>query len=326
MASGRSGGRSSSGGSRSSGGSSSRSSSGVSSSSSFSSSGGGISFGGFSIGTGGAGGGIIQIIMGLVFMLFPMTFFVAGIFMILASTNIVKYDENEFQDYTYQLYEETFQESSAKEDYYLLVLLVEDFSYYDFYYNSWTGDHIDVSATTILGDNDSVLGRRFNQYINSSSYKYSLDTDLTNVINSVTNELISVGNDFYNCEEVHDDFEPKYVNYSNVDLESSSLQVALENFTHKTGIPIYLVVEDIDDVFSKTIDGEGVFDGIMFIVLPLVFVAAGVFLLVSGIRSIKKKKSNSSSPLGGSKASSIDSFESMKDDISDDFKIDPKDY
>ena len=205
-------------------------------------------------GGGGCLGGLLSMIFGPIIFIFVLLFFLSGFLSSGVDVQVVgSYDENTFQDYANTQYEEAFGHSSAYEDNLLIAVLVEDEYYYDYYYIAWVGDHIATDINYMLCSNDTELGRAMDANINMSSYKYSLDSNLAQVIYEMTDEITALGlESSYRCTEDHIQVASRLINHSTLDLTASTVNEALTAFTDATGIPIVIVVEDMDDVFSTT--------------------------------------------------------------------------
>ena len=161
----------------------------------------------------------------------------------------VDYDEETFQDFANEMYEDEFGKSTAYEDNLLIVVLTDE-DYYDYYYIAWVGDHIATDINYMFGDNDTELGEAMSDSINATSYKYSLDSNLAQVIETMEQKITALGlTSSFKCEENHAQVESHLTNKTNIDMTEQTVNDALENFTETTGIPIVIVVEDVDDVF-----------------------------------------------------------------------------
>lgn len=170
----------------------------------------------------------------------------------LTSGGNYRYDENTFQDYADARYAEEFGSSDAYEDNLLITVLVEDEEYYDFYYIAWVGDHIVTDINFMLGGNGTPLGEAMDSCINASSYKYSLDSNLAQVMESLTGRIDRLGLDSsFSCNEDHVQVASHLTNRSRIDMNEDTVNAALTAFTENTGIPAVIVVEDMDDVFAQ---------------------------------------------------------------------------
>lgn len=169
---------------------------------------------------------------------------------------VISYDEETFQDYADQRYSEIFGDTEAYEDNLLIVFLTDD-EYYDFYYIAWVGDHIDSDIRGMLGDNDTELGSAMSRCINDSNYKYSLDSDLALVLDTMAEKITALNlTSSYICSEDHSAAPTALVNYSDVELTEATVFDSLQDFTDSTGIPVVIVVDEIENVFGKAV-GEG---------------------------------------------------------------------
>ena len=202
-------------------------------------------------GNGGCSGGIIAGIILSIFVLFAVVYiFGSSSEVEYIDTTESIYDENTFQDFADKQYRTIFGNSTAYEDNILLVFLTEDEAYYDYYYIAWVGDHIDSDISYLFGSNSSELGAAIDTYINVSSYKYSLDSNIADVINQMSDEIMYLGLDSsFTCTEDHVQGESKLYNKSSVEMTDATVNDALKAFTDNTGIQIAVVVEDMEHVF-----------------------------------------------------------------------------
>ena len=197
----------------------------------------------------------------------------------------VKYDENTFQDYADVQYRAEFGNSTAYEDNLLLVVLVDE-DYYDYHYIAWVGDHIQTDINKLFGNEQTEFGRAMDANVNVNSYKYSLDSNLAQVVEQMTKviegkELESS----FKCQEEHVQVNPHVTNKTDLAITEETVNLALEEFTETTGIPIVLVVEDAEEVFGKTIDTSSI--GI--VVMSLIILGVAIYLIV---KTVRQKKEN----------------------------------
>lgn len=201
---------------------------------------------------------------------------------IFTNGGIISYDENAFQDYADAQYAAEFGSSTAYEDNLLIVFLVDE-DYYDYHYIAWVGDHIATDISYMFGNNETELGRAIAASVNSNSYKYSLDSNLAQAMESMENQIVSLGlSDSYKCEENHIQTSSHLTNKTDLELTAETVNMALESFTEKTGIPVVLVVEDVEDVFGKQMPAST----ILVVVIAIALLILAVCLL---IRAWKKR-------------------------------------
>ena len=160
-----------------------------------------------------------------------------------------EYDEEILQDFADEQYAAEFGNSTAYEDNLLLVFLTAE-DYYDFYYIAWVGDHIVTDINYMFGNEQTELGHALGSNINETSYKYSLDSDLAGVVDTMTQEIVAKGlNTSFGCEENHVQVESHLTNKTDISMTEDTVNEALKKFTETTGIPAVIVVEDMEDVF-----------------------------------------------------------------------------
>ena len=240
------------------------------------------------------GGGCFSSILGaillpLVFILFAVIFIVSSIstsISILSQGGVPIYDENKFQDYANSQYAAEFGEGEAYEDYLLLVFLVEE-EYYDYAYIAWLGDHIDGDISQLFGNEQTALGHTIDDCVNQNSYKYSLDSNLAQVMDTMSTIVKARGlESSYNCSEEHSDISSHLTNKTSLELTESTVNRALEDFTESTGIPVVIVVDDIEDVFEKGIPS----DAYIPLIISAVLVFIAIMLIISLVKTRKAAK------------------------------------
>lgn len=197
------------------------------------------------------------------------------------------YDENELQDFADEQYAAEFGKSTAYEDNLLIVVLTDD-DYYEYSYIAWAGDHIVTSINNLLGNEQTELGRAMSASINETSYKYSLDSNLAQVMELMTQEVAELGvESSFTCEENHNQVSSHLTNKSDIPMTEETVNNALEKFTEQTGISTVIVVEDADEVFgTQTIGNNGT--SIWKVLTVLVVVGVVVYLIVRGV--LKRKE------------------------------------
>ena len=206
-----------------------------------------------------------------------------------ASGGNLTYDENQFQDYADAQYAAAFGNTTAYEDNLLLVFTVEDEEYWDYAYIGWVGDHIRTEINDMFGNEQTAFGRAITASINGQSYKYSLDSNLSRVVESMQEQIEAkdLPSSFKStCRDTqHVQVESHMINNTDLPLTDETVNDALASFTEATGISVVLVVEDIDDVFDRNIPISDI--------ITLIF--AGVILIIAIVlivRAFKNKKKN----------------------------------
>lgn len=204
-----------------------------------------------------------------------------------------QYDENVFQDYANTQYKNEFGQADAYEDNILLVFLTEDNTYSDYYYIAWIGDHIDTDINYMFGNEETVFGRTILNTINTSSYKYSLDSNIADIVTEMSNEISNLGLDTsFKCEENHNKITSHLTNNTSIEFTEDTVNTALEEFTKTTGIPIVIVVDDMDNVFPvNQIQTTQPIRNTTISILPIIeIVFIIVLIIVIFVVLIKRKK------------------------------------
>lgn len=223
-------------------------------------------------------GSIVAILILVVFIFSMITDGIGEI----ASGGSVRYDEQALQDYADQQYAAHFSDTSYEDNILIVVLVDEDC--YGYSTIAWVGDHINDRIKAAFGTGDyETFGRLMLDNINETNYSYSLDSDLAAVMRGMTEEIQSMGlQTAFTCEEAHGQVDSKLVNNTELSLTASTVNDALAEFQGVTGISTVIVVEDMADVFGKSISGSSF--GMMAVVLIIVIV---VIVIVS--KSSKRK-------------------------------------
>lgn len=190
---------------------------------------------------------------------------------------VVCYDENRFQDYADTCYAEEFGNSATYEDHILIAVLVDPENCSDFYYIAWVGDHVATDINMMFGGNGTELGRAMLGSVNESSYKYSLDSNLAAVMEIMTQKVTALGLDSsFKCSESREGTVSHLTNKSSVSLTDATVNDALTAFTDATGISVVIVVDEMEDVFGRTMPANDTF----FLVIGAILLILGVFLIV----------------------------------------------
>ncbi len=192
------------------------------------------------------------------------------------SSESPQYNENTLQDYADARYSAEFGGSTAYEDNILLVFLTEEETV-DYYFIAWVGDHIKRDINYLFGGNDTELGYAINNTVNFQSYRYSLDSDLASVIDQMGEKIKRMGlDDSYTCTEEHIQVPSRLVNRTSLSLTEETVNAALRKFTEDTGIPMVIVVDDMEEVFGTESGGVSpalLIVGVLIIVVAVVLIS-----------------------------------------------------
>lgn len=220
-------------------------------------------------------------------------------FSTVANGGRVIYDEATFQNYANTRYASAFGASSAYEDNLLLVFLTNEEA--DGYYTiAWIGDNVKTEISNMFGDETTEFGVVVLGNINSEYYAYSLDSNIAAVVDTMASHISRLGLDssFKKPSDRSTMTAPEFINNTSLAMTKATVEDSLVEFTNATGIPIVIVVEDMEEVFGKTVtttDWSG-------IILSLGFIALAIFLIVKAVKEKKKLKSdgNNSNSSNGS--------------------------
>ena len=199
---------------------------------------------------GGFGGGCFSIVFIVIFVLF------LALWLLLPNEGVTinfgeedMYNEATMQDYANNKYMQYFGSSSAVEDNILLVFLTNEAC--DGYYTiAWVGDNIEDDINYMFGEYTEYGEALYNNV--DEYFAYSLDSDLADVIETMTKHITNLGLDssFYWDSDRSNLADSKFVNMTSMDLTTEIVHRALVDFTDKTGIPMVVVVDSAEKIFG----------------------------------------------------------------------------
>lgn len=248
---------------------------------------------------GGCLGGLLGAFMApIILIVFAAAFVFASFgnaFGSLSQGGDIYYDENTFQDYANEQYNAEFGGRGAYEDNILIVFLVDDVEYYDYAYIAWVGDHIDTDINLMFGAENTEFGLAISSYVNLNSYKYSLDSNLAQVIGRMEEKITALGGDSsFTCSEERAEFDSHLTNKTDMQLSADTVDAALKGFTEATGIPIVIVVDEIETVFGRSFSSNT----IITLVLAGILVVIAIVLIVKAVKGNKNNRSRNSNNSG----------------------------
>lgn len=313
-------------------------------------------------------GTIIGALMTIFVFVFFFIFFCVGYFATLNNNDstVHNINENDFEDWTEDLYDSNFKSTSNYEDYILISLLIDEEDYYEYYYCVWIGDHVSNEVAELFGDESSIIGQALEENI-AYNYKYSLSSDLCDTINYIYNEYDS-DNSGLTCNDEQNSIKASMmIDDTSLELDVDRVSASLFLLEMRTGVRILLNVSSITD-FEKGYGSSqfDIDDFMPFIIVGAILLVFIIIIIVSTIKKVNKKKkaennnsqveevqnrviySNSNNPYvdlikhtgaslrnddsnDNAEAASLSSNKKTNDnnqfDIDDDlFKIDPNDY
>ncbi len=240
----------------------------------------------YGYGGGGCLGGLLGALMAPIILLLVVGVMMFGIvgsaLANVANGGIISYDERTFQDYANTEYYKAFGNSGATEDNILIVVLTNEET--DGYYCiAWVGDNVQDKITLMFGDETTAFGQSMIASV-PDMYAYSLDANLALVMNTMSEKIENLGLvSSFKKEYSHESSpESHLVNYTDLALTEETVNDALVSFTETTGIPAVIVVEDMEEVFGKTLPMG---DVVILVVLAVLAVVA----IVSIVRTVKNR-------------------------------------
>lgn len=242
-------------------------------------------------GGGGCLGGLLGMLIAPIILLLVvgvMLFsYVGTVVSNVANGGQVYYDEATFQSYADQQYAIEFQNSTAYENNLLIVFLTNEEA--DGYYAiAWIGDNVKSNISDMFGDETTEFGRAMMASISNEYYAYSLDTGLASTMEKMTAKIEALGleTSFRNDVKETGEVTSHLTNHTTLNLTEATVNAALNEFTETTGISAVIVVEDMENVFGKTIPTSD----IVTILFLLVLAGVAIYLIV---RTVRNRKNNS---------------------------------
>ena len=211
-----------------------------------------------------------------------------------AAGGSIRYSEEVFQDYADAQYRAEFGSSTAYEDNILIVVLTDEGEHTGYYCIAWVGDHINSNINMMFGDETTAFGRAMYTYVNVDSYKYSLDSNMAQVAEKMTQEIKGLNlNSSFKCDEEHVQVTSHLTNKTELPMTEDTVNRALQEFTEQTGIPMVIVVEEAEEVFGRTI----LMSSVLWVLVGLVMIGVAVYLIVKAVKN--KKSGGDTGPSSG---------------------------
>lgn len=200
----------------------------------------------------------------------------------------VVYNENKMQDYANRQYATIYDPSSATYEDNVVVVFLTNEDGQSYYSIGWVGDNLKSQVSDLFGNEYTALGSAMQSSINTSSYRYSLGSNLAQVTEkmetSVRNQNLET---VYRAQKAESHEAGKVYNRSNSDIQfnAETVDAALKNFTDSTDISMSIVVADAKDVFGKSLNSAAILALLLCIVLI-------VYAVVAIVRYVKRRRGN----------------------------------
>lgn len=198
-----------------------------------------------------------------------------------ASGGQILYDNPKMEDYADARYREEFDSAVGYEDNILLVFLVDE-ERTGYYTIAWVGDNIDNNIYDMFGNEYTEYGQEMKESINKY-YENSLSKNLASLVDGMADRIVnlSLSSSFEHKSQSPGEYKSHVTNRSDLALNDETVNRSLEEFTEDTGIPIVIVVDNIENVFTKTINTAD----IMTVILALVILAVAIYFIYRAFKS-----------------------------------------
>ncbi len=200
----------------------------------------------------------------------------------------VVYNENKMQDYASRQYATIYDPSSATYEDNVLVVFLTNEDGQSYYSIGWVGDNLKSQISDLFGNEYTALGSAMQASINTSSYRYSLGSNLAQVTEKMETSVRNQNLDtVYRAQKAESHEAGKVYNRSNSDIQfnAETVDAALKNFTDSTDISMSIVVADAKDVFGKSLNSAAILALLLCIVLI-------VYAVVAIVRYVKRRRGN----------------------------------
>ena len=200
----------------------------------------------------------------------------------------VVYNENKMQDYASRQYATIYDPSSATYEDNVLVVFLTNEDGQSYYSIGWVGDNLKSQVSDLFGNEYTALGSAMQSSINTSSYRYSLGSNLAQVTEKMETSVRNQNLDtVYRAQKAESHEAGKVYNRSNSDIQfnAETVDAALKNFTDSTDISMSIVVADAKDVFGKSLNSAAILALLLCIVLI-------VYAVVAIVRYVKRRRGN----------------------------------
>lgn len=206
----------------------------------------------------------------------------------------IRYDEPKFQTYANNRYSEIFGGNTAAYEDNVLVIVLTNEAADGYYAIAWVGDNLQDKVSDLFGAEGTAFYRVMQSSINQEYFAYSLDSNLARAMRAMADEVeaLNLDSNFYRTYSHESSPASHVVNYTALSVTENTVNIALEDFTDRTGIPAAIVVDTTENAFGKTIDTSD-------IITVVIASAVGIFAIVMIVRTIMKNRKNDQDPNGG---------------------------
>ena len=243
---------------------------------------------------GGSGclGGLLGILLVPIIMILLVLAILTGT-VFSAVTNVanggsIYYDEETFQTYADDQYAYEFAKYSNYENNLLIVFLTNE-ECDGYYVIAWPGNNIHTDIKNMFGDETTTFGRVVQGSVNREYYKYSLSSNLSDVMYLMTEKIEGLGlkSSFSTPKTSSNPPTSHITNRTSLSLDEETVNASLQAFTESTDIPAVIVVDTMENVFGKSFSASDIFT----FILLLAMLGFAVYLIV---RTLKNRKNNGS--------------------------------
>ena len=237
---------------------------------------------------GGCLGGLLSMLIAPIIILFVVLLMFVSMFdsafSSISKGGRIEYDNREFQIYADEQYAAEFGDSSAYEDNLLIIFLANEEA--DGYYAiAWIGDNVAEPIKEMFGNEYTEFGYAMRTSINEEYYEFSLSSNLASAVTKMKDKIVALHLDkhFIDPSDQSNMTEPHLVNRSHLSMNESTVESSLDKFTEATGIPVVIVVDEMEAVFGKSFSTGDIF----VIIVMVALVALAIYLIVKAVKNRK---------------------------------------
>lgn len=237
------------------------------------------------------GGGCLGGLAGLIIM--PVLIIVLAVVMLFSSVGeafsavanggVVQYDEMKFQSYAAEQYSAAFDDNENN----ILLLFALDEERERPYIIAWVGDYLDRRITGAFGDQRTKFGQTVDAEL-PTNYDNALTISLSNIAAEMAEYIDDLGleSSFKYGTRPDEDASSYLVNRSTLSINETTVNMALEEFTEITEIPIVIAVAEAEEVFGKSIP----IGSWITIILAIAMIGFAVWFIIKGIKARREAK------------------------------------
>ena len=190
-------------------------------------------------------------------------------------------NNRELEAYASREYAVEFNNAKDIEDNILLVFLADE-SRESYYTIAWVGDNIANDINYMFGNEYTEYGYAMKGNINSY-FENSISKNLASMVDTMTDKIVNLNlkSNFIENNGSPGNYSSHVTNHSNMNVNEETINRALETFTEETSIPIVIVIDEYENVFTRTVQSADV----MTILFAIAMVGVAAYLIIKSVKN-----------------------------------------